>query len=180
MKDLIAILIVFFIGCTPSIQYFHKNYDVDKEMIATVGSPMIVIEEGTRAGNSKIGIQKELIYGGKLENTLNITYREYHVGDTGTIIKPGFTLPLYYDIKEDNEIIFRDLQFNILSADNKRIRFIVTELSRELKEKLGIQNESLNKGDTNLKKQCPNCHNYINISAKECIFCKHKFNSGTE
>jgi hypothetical protein len=104
-------------------------------METSVGSAMVSTEDQEVKRGRWIGIirsssgyeetitkfKKELIYGGKSGDTVNVSYREY--GDD--YARPAFAQELKYDLKSSKEIRFQNFRLLVLSADNSVIKFKV-------------------------------------------------------
>ena len=69
-------------------------------------------------------VEKELLYAGRENNTLHITYREYTV--RGMARSPFFQ-NLYYDLSVSNKIVFQDWSIQVIDANNQKIVFKVID-----------------------------------------------------
>ena len=139
MKGLLVIIsaVVMFCGCASHLVPINtKSYQTGASIETSVGSPMISVEDQEVVNGSRwVGIafsptgyeqhiskfKKELIYGGKTGDTVNITYREYR----DDYARAPFFQDLKYDLKESKEIRFQHFRILIESATNSSIRFIV-------------------------------------------------------
>lgn len=65
--------------------------------------------------------RQELIYGGRVGNSIKLTYREF----SGDLIRPGFTQEAQYDISNDTTIGFKGVRIQIVEATNTRLRYKV-------------------------------------------------------
>lgn len=129
------------------------SYNLEEEKIATVGSEML--QAGCFAARwEPMGLtkhlwqrkaydethferwlDKELLYAGREDDVLHITYREYrNEGDwttpvkKGSIAKPAFLQQsFYYDLKKSDVIMFQNWVIKVLDANNERIKFKVVE-----------------------------------------------------
>lgn len=67
------------------------------------------------------GFQKELIYSGISQNTISILYREF----LNDMARPAFSQELKYDLSQDRLVGFQGARFEIIKADNNKIRYKV-------------------------------------------------------
>ncbi len=74
-----------------------------------------------RSGFSEDAFQQTLIYSGRIEDRVRISYREFY-GDTA---RPAFSNDVDYDLSESNLISYKGARIEILSADNSSIRYRV-------------------------------------------------------
>lgn len=142
----IFVLSFLFQGCSSPVQ-ITKNYILNQEMIAKVGTPIARWTTGShywewdnRIYDSrdpsyiKIGRQlpiiKELIYGGIDGKTIRIAYREYIDGYARGDFKQDLTFN--YDEKT---ISFEDLEIQIIKCDSKSLTYIVLSEHSDIKEK---------------------------------------------
>ncbi|MEW5801088.1 MAG: hypothetical protein AB1847_03180 [bacterium] len=65
----------------------------------------------------------ELIYTGKMDNIIRISYREY----IDNMARPAFSQELRYDLSEGNEISFQSLRMKVLEATNTKITIQVID-----------------------------------------------------
>jgi len=65
--------------------------------------------------------KQELLYNGKSQNTIKLSYREFN----NDISCPAITQELTYDLSESKTIGFRGMKIDILEATNMGIKFIV-------------------------------------------------------
>ena len=65
--------------------------------------------------------RQELVYSGKAENIINISYREYKE----QVARPTFYQDLKYDLSESMLIQFQNYRMEILDANNTGIQFKV-------------------------------------------------------
>jgi hypothetical protein len=75
--------------------------------------------------------EKELLYSGRENNILHITYREYYLKfseyGAASLAREPFFQHVYYDLKTSDEIVFQDWVIKVLDANNKEIRFKVVK-----------------------------------------------------
>jgi hypothetical protein len=69
----------------------------------------------------KDSFKQELIYNGKSQNTIKLSYREFK----DDFARPAFSQGLTYDLSEGKTIEFRGMKIEILEATNSGIKFIV-------------------------------------------------------
>lgn len=69
----------------------------------------------------KGSFKQELIYNGKSQNTIKLSYREFK----DDFARPAFSQELTYDLSEGKIIGFREMKIEILEATNSGIKFIV-------------------------------------------------------
>lgn len=65
--------------------------------------------------------RQELIYGGRLGNSIKLTYREF----SGDLIRPGFTQEAQYDITTDATVGFKGVRILVTEATNTRLKYKV-------------------------------------------------------
>jgi len=112
--------------------FAYKNFELRKEMHATVGSTMTSMQWG-RYGALEIedikesGIRKDLLYAGKSGSTIKISYREFVFHKGHTLARPEYSQELTYDLSESDTITFEDLRIKVLSATNNEIVFLVVQ-----------------------------------------------------
>lgn len=70
---------------------------------------------------SENGFQQSLIYNGRINNRINIGYREF----SNDIARPAFSNNVEYDLNESNEIGYKGARIRILKATNQFIKYIV-------------------------------------------------------
>lgn len=63
----------------------------------------------------------ELIYNGKSQNTIKLSYREFRED----LARPAFFQDLSYDLSESKTVGFRRMKLDIIEATNSSIKFIV-------------------------------------------------------
>ena len=69
----------------------------------------------------KGSMKQELIYNGKSQNTIKLSYREFK----DDFVRPAFSQELTYDLSEGKIIGFRGMKIEVLEATNSGIKFIV-------------------------------------------------------
>lgn len=69
----------------------------------------------------KGSFKAEIVYNGKSQDTIRLSYREYH----DDFARPAFYQDLSYDLSESRTIGFRNMKIEVLEATNSDIRFIV-------------------------------------------------------
>lgn len=65
--------------------------------------------------------KQELLYNGKSQNTIKVSYREYN----NDFSRPAFTQELTYDLAEGKTIGFRGMKIDVIEATNLIIKFVV-------------------------------------------------------
>jgi len=70
---------------------------------------------------SSSNFQQTLIYTGKENNIIKMTYREY----SGNLARPAFTIDITYDLNESKIIAFREAKLEIIEATNTSIKYKV-------------------------------------------------------
>lgn len=137
-----VILTVFVFGCASTVleKKTFKGYTVGNVLIASIGVPFLVDQDGTvETVKSWVGIlnspdgwkieetysedfvRKELIYSGKSGTTVEISYREFH----GGLAVPAFYQNLKYDLSESKSITFQNFQIEVINANNQSITYKV-------------------------------------------------------
>jgi hypothetical protein len=126
-----------------------RSYNLGEEKIAVVGSE--IVTNGCFATRwEPLGLtrdlwqrkayndeswkpltDKELIYAGRENDVLHITYREYfqwrdhETGVVSSYARTPFFQQIIYDLKKSNVIVFQDWVIQVLDANNERIKFKV-------------------------------------------------------
>ncbi len=151
---LVFVLILSFSGCSPSVPFLIKDYQIGKTARTSIGSPFLRWAVGNRSLNLSFssnnqtldtlivfhsgdiinnpnGTLKEIIYKGVLDDRLQCVYREYLITDLGfggaqsEIAKPIFFLDLVYDLKQTKIISFQDFVIRVESADQQQLEYTV-------------------------------------------------------
>jgi hypothetical protein len=73
--------------------------------------------DGDIIGGYEDSFKAELIYTGKTDNIIRVSYREYK----NDMARPAFSQELRYDLNEGNEITFKTLKMKVLEATNTKI-----------------------------------------------------------
>lgn len=124
----VALLLVFS-GCSLA-PYFIRYYEPGVLSEATVGSLIMGWENGFGPLEKNVGwygMRKELLYGGIAQNVVQISYREYAVGETGLYARPSFYQDLKYDLTNSKIITFQDVRIRIESATPEKIVFTIIQ-----------------------------------------------------
>jgi len=138
MKKIMLVLsaMVMLSGCgLANSRYLLYNPSCEITTTVTVGSIMVQIEDQCKNdvyGNILASFLQQLIYSGKIGNTLRITYREFY----NNLARPAFSQELTYDLSE-NIITFRSTTIKVKEVTNSSITFIVLESSPICKKKYG-------------------------------------------
>lgn len=118
--------------------FFTKNYEIGKEMEATVGSEMMWKESGTKNtvyNRVLSGMRMELIYGGVANDIVKITYREFNLTGYDAYARPAFSQELQYDLKQSKIITFKQTKLEVISAANDKIVYKVLQSPEPAPEK---------------------------------------------
>lgn len=125
MKKLVLLsIVILLMGCQPAFYSREVSPKVDVLSQVNVGSEIYSLFVGTsNSSGFKYGDYEELIYTGTSQNVVYILYREYYngIGQSSILLKPAFSHEYRYDISTQKTITFRNLQFEILSADGDKI-----------------------------------------------------------
>lgn len=143
---IIPILILF--GCTIRISDFVlQNYEIAKEDSVFVGEPIITWGSGKiyTPGSTKVlhrvrdlselirfsarvGYARELVYlGTNRSGVLRCMFREYYIDTQSSILKPGFSLDLEYDLSESMTIGIQGFEIEIIRADQRMVLYRVVK-----------------------------------------------------
>jgi len=96
----------------------NSTYAVREKGIWKPPNPQLFEEvDGDIIGGYEDSFKAELIYTGKTDNIIRISYREY-IND---MARPAFSQELRYDLNEGNEITFKTLKMKVLEATNTKI-----------------------------------------------------------
>jgi len=71
----------------------------------------------------KDSFKAELLYNGKMNDIIIVSYREY----INNMARPAFFQELKYDLKEGNDITFKSLKIKVLEATNSKISFQILD-----------------------------------------------------
>ena len=140
---IILVLLVFITACAPQVTRksdYNKNFALGKVQTASVGSPMVSVENITWIEGKKwVGIlnspdgwehfknasddsfKQELIYTGQSDEIIHVSYREYRK----EFARPAFSHELTYDLSESSRIVFRNTEIEVLDATNSLIKYKV-------------------------------------------------------
>lgn len=134
VKNILSVLsLIYFLhvaGCgLANSQYLEKNYSYNTEMESYMGEVMISEIRGAKNDvyNTILpgSIKWELVYAGNNKNNVKIYYREYVVQDGSWYAKDAFTQELNYDLNESDLIRYKNVQLQILTANNEKIVYQV-------------------------------------------------------
>jgi hypothetical protein len=136
MKRRTIVLGLLLLSCSCTAIYKIERYDLNKEYVTEVGSPMVVREKCWgdsyhQAATSKNCIlRQEILYDGKEGNVIHITYKEY-VGENGNYSsKESFLQNVGYDLRHYDIISVKDIYFKVIEANDKSIEFMVIDPMR--------------------------------------------------
>jgi hypothetical protein len=126
----IALVLLFGLlvsGCGLSNSlYIQYNPLCQTASTTAVGSPMVQAEEqciNDVYGGVYASFSQQLIYAGKIGNTIRITYREF----SNQLARPAFSQELTYDLSGNNIIVFKQTKMEVKEASNSAITIIVLE-----------------------------------------------------
>ena len=74
-----------------------------------------------KAVENKDNFIQELIYNGRVGNSLKFVYREF----SDDLIRPAFSQEVQYDLSESSIVGFKDLRIKIIDASNTEITYIL-------------------------------------------------------
>ena len=118
-------------SCTTTYRISH--YDLNKEYITEVGSPMGVREKCwgdsyyQAATLKNCIVRQELVYSGREGYVMHMTYKEY-VGENGNYsLKESFLQNVGFDLRQSNIVSFRDIYFKVIEATETSIEFMVID-----------------------------------------------------
>jgi hypothetical protein len=90
-------------------------------MVLTKEIPSTSFREIKATTESENNFQQTLIYTGKEQDIIKMSYREF----SGNIARPAFTVDVTYNLNESDIIAFRSARFKIISASNTSITYVV-------------------------------------------------------
>ncbi|WP_392340655.1 hypothetical protein [Moritella marina] len=96
--------------------FFCENANVDKPQCTSYK-----VDITKQQLTSNPGTSKTLIYNGKIDNTLNISYREF----SGNIARPAFYSDIKYDLDESRIVSYKGATLEIIKANNREIEYKV-------------------------------------------------------
>lgn len=135
----IALITVILSGCAAQVLDSRptKTYFVGQSLYAPVGDAILKAQTGTlRTVRRWVGIlnspdgwmtsvdpssdfvSKELIYSGKIGNTIELSYREFR----GGLAAPAFYQTVKYDLGESPLLTFQNFQIQVLTATNTEFK----------------------------------------------------------
>ncbi len=133
MKGKIIVLGLFLLssGCTTT--YRIDLYQLNKQYVTQVGSPMVVREKCWGDTYYKAAtlkdcfLRQELLYSGREGNVMHVTYKEYakQYGDYSSV--ESFLEYVGYDLRQSDIINFRDIYFKVIEATETSIDFMVID-----------------------------------------------------
>jgi hypothetical protein len=77
------------------------------------------------AGGVEAAIKWELLYSGRSGDEITLDYREYSATPQGTFARPAFYQQLRYDLHNNDRIVFRSMEIQIVEASNSGVKFRV-------------------------------------------------------
>ncbi len=104
-------------GAPPEI-YWHAT---DTGVPLVDPDPTIRFERTTHEEWQSESFRRELIYNGRSGGTIKLLYREFSEEQ----IRPAFTQEVTYDFVQGEPIGFKGARFQVIDADNIRIKYIV-------------------------------------------------------
>ncbi len=133
MKRKTIVLGLFLLFCSCTTTYRISHYQLNKEYITKVGSPMVVREkcwgdsyyEAARLKDCIL--RQELLYSGREGNVIHMTYKEYARQNGNYSSAESFLQYVGYDLRQSDIISFRDIYFKVIEATETSIEFIVID-----------------------------------------------------
>lgn len=127
-------------GFGNSLGALHKNVLMDPpqsiEIVKKSGKICIVTVFNVHTCRQRDGVsftkfnqtgddsfQQTLFYNGRIDNKVNIGYREY----SGDMARPAFSNEVEYDLDVSNEVSYKGARLIIHDADNSNIRYTVVQ-----------------------------------------------------
>ena len=102
--------------------YGTNAFDVCNSMTCVINPELVSAEPAKFIDSSSRSIDQQLIYNGKVDNSIRFTYREF----TGTgMARDAFTQDVQYDLGEGAVIGFKGARLEILEATNRQIKYRV-------------------------------------------------------
>jgi hypothetical protein len=133
MKRKTIVLGLLLLSCSCTTTYKIDRYDLNKNYVTEVGSPMVVREvcwgdSYYEAATLKDCIlRQELLYSGREGNVIHMTYKEYTRQNGNYSSAESFLQHVGYDIRQSDIISFRDIYFKVIEASKTSIEFIVID-----------------------------------------------------
>jgi len=130
-KTIALVFLLLLCGCTTI--YRIELYQLNKDYVTEVGSPMVVRERCwgdsyyQAASLKDCVMRQELIYSGREGQVIHITYKEYTGEKSNYSPNESFLDNVGYDLRQSNIISFRDIYFKVIEATEKYIEFIVID-----------------------------------------------------
>lgn len=76
-------------------------------------------QRSTRLAERSNSFQQTLIYSGRIDNKINISYREF----SNNMARPAFNNDVEYDLSDSKQIGYKGAVIEVLKADNKSITY---------------------------------------------------------
>ncbi|MCB0338848.1 MAG: hypothetical protein KDD53_04550 [Bdellovibrionales bacterium] len=76
--------------------------------------------------------ENRLLYGGRDDSTLLISYREFRTGNGGMFAAPAYTQELRYNLDKSDIITFRDIKIRVSDATNENLSYVILEGPKEM------------------------------------------------
>jgi len=133
MKRRTILLGFLLLLCSCTTTYRIDLYQLNKNYVTEVGSPMVVREKCwgdsyyQAARLKDCVMRQELIYLGRKGHVIQIIYKEY-VGEKSEYSpNESFQQNVGYDLRQSDIISFKDIYFKVIEATEKFIEFIVID-----------------------------------------------------
>lgn len=98
-------------------------YATDSDVPLFDSDSTIRFERTTYEDWKSDSFRRELVYNGRSGTTIKLLYREF----TEERIRPAFTQEVTYDLSQGETIGFKGTRFQVLDADNIRIKYVVLQ-----------------------------------------------------
>ncbi len=133
MKRKTIVLGLLLLLCSCTTTYRIDLYQLNKRYITQVGSPMVVREKCwgdtyyEAATLKDCFLRQELLYSGKEENVIHMTYKEYARQYDSYSSVESFLEYVGYDLRQSDIVNFRDIYFKVIEATDTSIEFMVID-----------------------------------------------------
>ena len=82
-----------------------------------------LVSPTTVTARASPGVVQELIYNGRIGDSVRFLYREF----AQDIARPAFSQEVQYDLRQSDEVGFKDVRIRILDATNTQLDYVVLE-----------------------------------------------------
>ena len=133
MKRRTILLGFLLLLCSCTATYRIELYQLNKNYVKEVGSPMVVREKCwgdsyyQAATLKNCIVRQELVYSGREGYVIHIIYKEYVGENSNYSPKESFLQDVGYDLRQSDIVSYRDIYFKVIEATKTSIEFMVID-----------------------------------------------------